>query len=128
MTSQSNLFPEAVAPSSSAMPDGFRYEPDLISAQEEALLVAEIAAMKLAPYEFRGFLANRNVTAFGFRYSYKTRRMERAPDFPRSCSIFGPGSQRSPSARQLIFSRCSSLSTSQAPRLPGTATGFNTAR
>src|SRR5471032_2689141 len=78
MTAQLNLFGDAAPP----QPPGFRYQPDLIGADEEAALLDWIASLHLAPYEFQGYLANRNVTAFGYRYSYQSRRMERAPPLP----------------------------------------------
>src|SRR5471032_2335694 len=58
------------------------YQPDLIAAEEEAALLAWIATLHLTPYEFQGYLANRNVGAFGYRYSYQSRRMESAPALP----------------------------------------------
>jgi alkylated DNA repair dioxygenase AlkB len=76
---QFSLFDETPMPAIPAMPSGFRYQPDLISAAEEAALVREIKQMTMTPYEFRGFLARRNVAAFGYRYSYRSRKMERAP-------------------------------------------------
>lgn len=82
MTTQLNLFGDDTLPESPATPAGFRYQPDLIDASEEAALVAWIATLHLAPYEFQGYLANRNVTAFGYRYSYRSRKMESAPPLP----------------------------------------------
>ena len=57
------------------MPSGFRYRPELIDAHEAASLLREIASLPMKPYEFRGFLANRQVTAFGLRYNTQTRRL-----------------------------------------------------
>ena len=82
MTAQLNLFGDDVLPEPSTMPSGFRYQPDLIGAEEEAALLAWIATLHLTPYEFQGYLANRNVGAFGYRYSYQSRRMESAPALP----------------------------------------------
>jgi alkylated DNA repair dioxygenase AlkB len=82
MLTQPSLFADISADATSAMPQGFRYRPELISADEEAALVAEITSLPFKPYEFRGYLANRKVAAFGFRYSYTSRKMEWAPDLP----------------------------------------------
>jgi len=82
MTAQLNLFGDDVLPEPSTMPSGFRYQPDLIGAEEEAALLAWIATLHLTPYEFQGYLANRNVGAFGYRYSYQSRRMDSAPALP----------------------------------------------
>jgi alkylated DNA repair dioxygenase AlkB len=74
MSLQPSFFPDP-AP----MPDGFLYRPDLISPQEEAALAAWIATLPLKPYEFRGYLGNRRVAAFGLGYG---RTNEHAPDIP----------------------------------------------
>jgi alkylated DNA repair dioxygenase AlkB len=79
---QTSLFPDVPATTSRPMPEGFRYQPELIDAHEEKTIADEITAMVLKPYRFRGFYANRNVIAFGFRYNYDTRRMEKALELP----------------------------------------------
>lgn len=61
---------------------GFDYQPDLINRAEEAALVAEIATLDFAPYEFRGVEARRRVFAYGYHNDYRTRRLERSPDIP----------------------------------------------
>lgn len=77
---QTSLFPEIAA--KAAMPDGFRYQPELIDMQDEAALAAEIATLPLKPYEFLGYLAKRRVAAFGHHYDYSRHRIEGAPDLP----------------------------------------------
>jgi alkylated DNA repair dioxygenase AlkB len=64
------------------MPAGFDYRPDLIDCAEEAALVADIATLDFAPYEFRGVSARRRVVAFGFHHDYQTRRLEKALEIP----------------------------------------------
>jgi alkylated DNA repair dioxygenase AlkB len=72
MSLQPSFFPNPA-------PDGFLYRPDLISPQEEAALAAWIATLPLKPYEFRGYLGNRRVAAFGLGYG---RAKTKAPDIP----------------------------------------------
>ena len=72
-----DLFPPA-----ETMPAGFDYRPDSIDRAEEAALVAELASLDFAPYEFRGVQARRRVVAFGYRNDYRTRRVEISPDIP----------------------------------------------
>jgi alkylated DNA repair dioxygenase AlkB len=88
---QASLFPdEPIAPSapvaviepSPSMPAGFHYRADLIGVRDEAALLETIAGLTFTPYEFRGFQANRKVAAFGYLYSYNTRRMETARELP----------------------------------------------
>jgi len=78
MSTQETLFPEA-AP---AMPGGFRYQPALISPQEERELIEHLSRLPLKPFEFHGYQGNRNVKAFGYRYDYSRRRAEPAEDIP----------------------------------------------
>jgi len=56
-----DLFPPALT-----MPPGFDYCREIIDRAEEAALVAEIATLDFAPYEFRGVQARRRVVAYGF--------------------------------------------------------------
>ena len=82
MTIETSLFPELTAPAGATPLPGFRYRPDLIDAEEEEALAAEIAGLPFKPFEFQGYLANRRVAAFGFSYDYGRRRLEPAPDLP----------------------------------------------
>jgi alkylated DNA repair dioxygenase AlkB len=74
MSLQPTFFPE-----SAPLPEGFLYRPDLISPEEEAALSAWIATLPLKPYEFRGYLGNRRVAAFGLGYG---QAKTKAPDIP----------------------------------------------
>lgn len=76
-TLQPSLFEAAPA-----MPDGFRYRPDLISADEEAALAAWLATLEVRPYEFQGYLAHRRVASFGLRYDDRTRQVGPAAPIP----------------------------------------------
>jgi alkylated DNA repair dioxygenase AlkB len=76
--------PALFAPSAPDGPEGFRYQPDLISSEEERLLSGQIAELEFHPFDFHGHLANRHVAWFGWRYDYGGRRLgpaEPIPDF-----------------------------------------------
>lgn len=75
MVIQAGLFGE-VQDRVPAMPEGFRYEEDVISQAEEATLVASLATLELKPFEFPDHVGNRRVTAFGLRYDYARRAVE----------------------------------------------------
>jgi alkylated DNA repair dioxygenase AlkB len=65
-------------------PEGFRYQPNLITADEEARLVQELESLPFQPFNFHGHLANRRVVGFGLRYDYDRRGLVEAapvPDF-----------------------------------------------
>ncbi len=76
MTSERALFPELVDKQRGLMPEGFRYEEDIISEADEAALAKSLATLELKPFEFHGHLGNRRVTSFGLRYDYARRAVE----------------------------------------------------
>jgi alkylated DNA repair dioxygenase AlkB len=65
-----------------AGPQGLRYQPDFVSAEDEDDLVARIRALPLAPFQFGAFEGKRRVASFGWRYDYSHQKMERADDLP----------------------------------------------
>ncbi|MBQ1562847.1 MULTISPECIES: alpha-ketoglutarate-dependent dioxygenase AlkB [unclassified Caulobacter] len=66
MDLQPSLFDLPLAPRR-PMPDGFRYQPDLITPEEERALVRQFAGLDFKPYEHLGYLGNRRIAAFGWR-------------------------------------------------------------
>src|SRR5688500_2944051 len=64
------------------LPEGFRYQADLITAVEEAELVDELEDLPFQPFDFHGHLANRRVIGFGLRYDYDHRAVVEAPPIP----------------------------------------------
>ena len=79
---QPDLFADA-APGP-ALPQGFRYQPDVITPEAEAALLARIADLPFKPFEFHGYLGKRQVVSFGWRYDYSARAVgpaEPMPDF-----------------------------------------------
>ncbi len=65
-----------------AMPEGLRFHPDFISAEEEAQLAAGIAALDLKPFEFHGFQGNRRTVSFGWQYRFDGSGLRKADDIP----------------------------------------------
>src|SRR5258708_39586506 len=82
MTTEKLLFPELSDNQRRLMPEGFRYEEDIISEADEAALAKSLATLDLKPFEFHGHLGNRRVTSFGLRYDYARRNVEAADAFP----------------------------------------------
>jgi alkylated DNA repair dioxygenase AlkB len=64
------------------LPEGFRYHPDVLSVEEEKALARELASLPFKPFDFHGYLANRQVVSFGSRYDYDRRAVVEAPPFP----------------------------------------------
>ena len=57
----------------SGLPEGFRYHPGILSPEEEQALARELASLPFKPFDFHGYLANRQVVSFGYRYDYDRR-------------------------------------------------------
>jgi alkylated DNA repair dioxygenase AlkB len=66
----------------SALPEGFRYHPDLLLPDEEEALAGELAELPFKPFDFHGYQANRQVVGFGYRYDYDRRAVIEAPPLP----------------------------------------------
>jgi alkylated DNA repair dioxygenase AlkB len=63
-------------------PSGFRYQAGFLSPEEETALAGWIETLPLKPFEFRGYLGNRRVLSFGFRYDYTRRAVDTASPVP----------------------------------------------
>lgn len=82
MVGTAELFPGLGHEQESSTLAGFRYQENVITAAEEATLVAALQKLDLQPFEFQGYLANRRVISFGLKYDYSRRRVEAASEFP----------------------------------------------
>ena len=65
-----------------AVPRGFVYRPALISADEEAELVARFGDLELRAFEFHGYFGKRRVVSYGLRYDFADSRVRRAEEIP----------------------------------------------
>jgi alkylated DNA repair dioxygenase AlkB len=64
------------------LPEGFRYHPGVLSVEDEEALARELEQLPFKPFDFQGFLANRRVASFGYRYDYGSRAVVEAAPFP----------------------------------------------
>lgn len=76
-STQGDLF--AAAP---ALPDGFTYRPDFVTATEEARLVANIRVLPLRAAQYRSYEARRRILSFGSSYDFSENRLAAAPPIP----------------------------------------------
>ena len=74
---QADLFPD-----DQAMPEGFAYRAEVISAEEERSFAERFALLPFAPFEFHGFLGRRRVVSFGWRYDYAGRQIRSSAPLP----------------------------------------------
>jgi len=83
-TEQLALFAAAAPPSGPPLPPGWDYRPDFIGIDEEAALVAVIAALALHEARYKGYTARRRVAHFGTAYDYDDNRLLPAEPLPAS--------------------------------------------
>jgi alkylated DNA repair dioxygenase AlkB len=67
---------------SPALPEGFRYRPDFLTADEEHDLVERFADLPFKEFEFRGYRGNRRVLSFGWQYDFNRMELLRTEDMP----------------------------------------------
>jgi alkylated DNA repair dioxygenase AlkB len=65
-----------------ALPEGFVFQPEFISAEEESALLARIAALPLEEAKYKQYTARRRIAYFGFGYDFSAKRLGEAPPAP----------------------------------------------
>ena len=63
-------------------PEGFSYEENILSPEEERTLVRAFAGLSLKTFEFQGFHGKRRVVSFGFHYDFNTHGLGSAEAIP----------------------------------------------
>lgn len=79
MALQPDLF---ASPSPPDLPEGLRYQPDLITVEEERDLAARFETLPFKPFEFHGYTGHRQVVSFGWRYDFGRRSLDRTTPIP----------------------------------------------
>jgi alkylated DNA repair dioxygenase AlkB len=64
------------------LPEGFRYQPDLVTVADEEELLEHIRRLPLKEFEFQGFVGKRRTTSFGWRYDFNERALRSAEPIP----------------------------------------------
>src|SRR3954464_15425002 len=64
------------------LPQGFKYQPDFLSLDEEQALVRQVETLPFESFQFHGFTGKRRVVSFGWRYDFNERELQRADDMP----------------------------------------------
>ena len=63
-------------------PEGFRYQADILPADEERELVERIRELPLKEFEFHGYVGKRRVVSYGWHYDFGERRLQGADEIP----------------------------------------------
>ena len=64
------------------LPDGFRYEPNLVSPAEEEALLRHVRELPFKNFEFHGHVGKRRVVFYGWRYDFNQGGLREADAIP----------------------------------------------
>jgi alkylated DNA repair dioxygenase AlkB len=64
------------------LPEGFRYQLDVISRDMEAELLEKIRELPFKEFEFHGYTGKRRVVSYGWRYDFDEARLKKSDDIP----------------------------------------------
>ena len=65
-----------------ALPEGFRYRPEVIGAAEEQALLGDVRDLPFRDFEFHGYVGKRRVVSYGWHYDFNERVLRKADDIP----------------------------------------------
>ena len=83
MTVQSNFYESASGKHKASIPEGLRYQPQLINSAAEEALIAQVRELPFKEFEFHGYLGKRRVVSFGWQYEFSgAGRLRKADDIP----------------------------------------------
>ena len=74
---QAELFGDAPA-----LPEGFVFQLDFITADEERALLDEIAHLELEEAKYKQYTARRRIAYYGFGYDFVSNKLDAAPSAP----------------------------------------------
>jgi alkylated DNA repair dioxygenase AlkB len=75
---QGDLFGSPAPP----LPEGMRYEPDFLDADEADRLIALIDALPLKEMQYKSYTARRRIVSYGGRYDFSKNALQPAGDVP----------------------------------------------
>ena len=64
------------------LPEGFHYDKQLCSPDEENRLIASFERLPFREFEFRGFLGKKRTVSFGWRYDFNVRELQQTEHIP----------------------------------------------
>src|SRR5687767_1496124 len=64
------------------LPEGFKYQPEVISANDERALLERVKELPFKEFQFHGYVGKRRVVSFGWKYDFSKRTLEESADIP----------------------------------------------
>ncbi len=68
--------------SKTPFPEGFRYQPDIVSPEAERDLLRQIEDLPFQDFQFQGYVGKRRVVSYGWQYDFNHRMLRKAEDIP----------------------------------------------
>jgi alkylated DNA repair dioxygenase AlkB len=65
-----------------ALPDGFRYAPNIVPETVQQALLKEIPELPFKAFDFHGFEGKRRTVSYGWKYDFNTERVLKGEDIP----------------------------------------------
>jgi alkylated DNA repair dioxygenase AlkB len=69
-------------PLTSPLPEGFKYQPELVTPDQEQALLPEIEKLPFKEFEFHGFVGKRRTVSFGWHYDFGDATLREAEQIP----------------------------------------------
>jgi alkylated DNA repair dioxygenase AlkB len=66
----------------SSFPKGFKYQEEVISADQESALIEAFQVLPFKNFEFQGYEGKRRVVSFGWQYDFTTHQLGRTLEIP----------------------------------------------
>src|SRR3954471_7165353 len=64
------------------LPEGFQYQPDLLSSEQEQRLLDQMRGLPFKEFQFQGFVGKRRGGSYGWGYDFNERVIRKAEDIP----------------------------------------------
>ncbi len=71
-----------MAKKSQTPPEGFSYQADILSAEEEQSLAEQISVLPLKEFEFHGYIGKRRTMSFGWHYDFGDSKLKQTEEIP----------------------------------------------
>jgi alkylated DNA repair dioxygenase AlkB len=64
------------------LPEGFKYRPGILSPDEEQSLLRRVRELPFRDFQFHGYIGNRRIVSYGWKYDFNERVLRKADDVP----------------------------------------------
>src|SRR5688572_15243274 len=68
--------------SRTTLPEGFKYQPELLSQADEQSLLQAMEQLPFREFEFHGFVGKRRTVSYGWHYDFSSEALRAADEIP----------------------------------------------